>query len=265
MPVRRQFYEKDWDLYFRCKDCWEFKKAECYSKHVRCFMWITNVCKECEKIRHSNYYKNNKEELNTKNRKRYEERKDIYNYNNRKRYAEDIEYRDKILRQNKKRRNNNPEKQVEISKNYYLKNKSEILRKQKDYYNNNKEYILERSRKYWEENKEKFIKASMERKKNNRDLVNKYQKKYREKRWKEQYDAHKKVEKFIKDNWIKISKCPICWEEKRIIAHHPTSPDYSKRNIVVFCCDSCHSSIHRWKIVCPKPIDLLTYKKNEDN
>lgn len=259
MPARRQFYEKDWEFYFKCKDCWEFKKAECYSKHIRCFMWITNVCKECEKIRHSDYYKNNKEEMNIKNRKRYEEKKDIYNYNYRKRYSEDSDYRKSVLQTNKKWRDNNTDKQREMHKTYYENNKAEILEKQKEYYNNNKERILERWRRYREKNKEKYIRKWMEWKKNNRDLVNEYQRKYREKRWKEQRDAHKMVEKFMRDNWIVISECPICWAKKRIVAHHPTSPDYSKWNIVVFCCDSCHSSIHRWKIECPKPIDLLTY------
>lgn len=260
MPARRQFYEKDWELYFKCKDCWEFKKSECYSKHIRCFMWITNVCKECEKIRHSDYYKNNKEELNAKNRKRYEEKKDIYNYNYRKRYSEDLDYRKSVLQTNKKWRDNNPDKLREIHKNYYESNKDEILLKNKEYYENNKEWINKRNREYWNNNREYLIKKSQEWKKNNRELANIAQRKYREKRWKEQREAHKMVEKFVKDNWIVVSECPICWAKKRIVAHHPTSPDYSKWNIVVFCCDSCHSSIHKWKIECPKPIDLLTYK-----
>lgn len=261
MPARRQFYELNWELYFKCKDCWIFKTAECYSKHIRCFMWITNICKECEKKRHSEYYKENKEEVDRKNKERWKIMKDIWNENDRYRYHNIPEYREKVNNRNKKWRKDNEKKFKESTKRYYNENRDKILLKNKEYYEHNKEWINKRNREYWNNNREYLIKKNQEWKKNNRELANIAQRKYRENRWKEQAMAHREVEKFMKDNWIVISECPICWEKKRIIAHHPTSPDYSKWNIVVFCCDRCHSAIHSWKIECPKPIDLLTYQK----
>ena len=75
-------------------------------------------------------------------------------------------------------------------------------------------------------------------------------------RWKEKWyeKIHDFVRKRIKKLWIRPKECPICggvWV--RIIAHHP---DYTKKNLIVFCCDSCHRNIHNWNIKCPKPIEI---------
>jgi hypothetical protein len=52
--------------------------------------------------------------------------------------------------------------------------------------------------------------------------------------------------------------CPICWSIWYIDAHHP---DYTKRNIIVWCCRSCHSLIHRWDYIWNlKTIDLKLLK-----
>lgn len=89
-----------------------------------------------------------------------------------------------------------------------------------------------------------------------RDYVKENKKKYmterRHKMW--YWKIHSKTEKFIRKKWIRPDKCNICWRNKKIIAHHP---DYSKRNEVVFCCDSCHSKIHSWKIIEYNITDIL--------
>lgn len=66
---------------------------------------------------------------------------------------------------------------------------------------------------------------------------------------------HTKTTRLINKLWVRPTVCPICLQHSdRIIAHHP---DYSKRYEIVFCCQICHDKIHRLKIECPKPIDLL--------
>lgn len=72
------------------------------------------------------------------------------------------------------------------------------------------------------------------------------------------YDKiHRSTKKKIDRRWIRPSSCPICWANGvRIIAHHP---DYNDRNLIVFCCDSCHRNIHNGNIECPKPINILDF------
>lgn len=257
MPARREYYEKDWVMYFKCTYCWEFKTVENFSKHKKCFMWITTCCKECEKKKHAEYYLENKEVVNKKNKDRREEKKEIRNKDKRERYANDLEYRSMILWRSKEWRENNKDKVKKHSKEYYENNKEKIAIKWKEYYEKNKEYINMKWKKYYEEHKEQHLKKSLDWKKNNRDKMNKYQQEYRNKRWKEQASAHRNVEKVVKALWIRPTVCPICWKESLIIAHHPTSPDYSQWNIIVWCCNECHIKIHKWIIDCPEPIDLL--------
>lgn len=66
---------------------------------------------------------------------------------------------------------------------------------------------------------------------------------------------HIKADRKIKKLWVRPKACPICWYEWRIIAHHP---DINIWNEVVFCCQICHDKIHKNKIKCPSPLDLLT-------
>lgn len=65
---------------------------------------------------------------------------------------------------------------------------------------------------------------------------------------------HEKADRKIKKLWVRPKTCPICWYEWRIVAHHP---DINIWNEVVFCCQICHDKIHRNKIECPKPLDLI--------
>lgn len=67
---------------------------------------------------------------------------------------------------------------------------------------------------------------------------------------------HLKTEREIAKLWIRPIKCPICWMDNRIIAHHT---DYSKPYEIVFCCQICHDKIHKNKIECPKPINLKSF------
>lgn len=80
-----------------------------------------------------------------------------------------------------------------------------------------------------------------------RDYVKERRKEQHERREKEIWyrKIHLRTLRLIKKLWIRPLICPICKNERRIIAHHP---DYSKRNEVVFCCDECHMKIHSWKI-----------------
>lgn len=80
---------------------------------------------------------------------------------------------------------------------------------------------------------------------------------WRQRRKRKWYNPiHLKAEREIAKLWVRPTKCPICWMDNRIIAHHP---DYSKPYEVVFCCQICHDRIHRNKIECPKPIDLKPF------
>ena len=65
---------------------------------------------------------------------------------------------------------------------------------------------------------------------------------------------HLRAIRLIRKLKIRPTICPICWYEWRIIAHHP---DINVRNEIVFCCQICHDKIHKWKMECPKPIDLI--------
>lgn len=65
---------------------------------------------------------------------------------------------------------------------------------------------------------------------------------------------HERTNRYIRKLWIRPQICPLCWYEWRIVAHHP---DINERNKIVFCCQPCHDKIHRWKIECPTPINLL--------
>lgn len=66
--------------------------------------------------------------------------------------------------------------------------------------------------------------------------------------------SHGRADFKIKQLWIRPKTCPICWYEWRIVAHHPDINIWSE---IVFCCQICHDKIHRNKIECPKPLDLL--------
>ena len=65
-------------------------------------------------------------------------------------------HREKILKQNKERYENNKDIVLEKMKDYYLNNKDIIKENVKEYQENNKEKITERRHKYYENNKEEI-------------------------------------------------------------------------------------------------------------
>lgn len=84
------------------------------------------------------------------------------------------------------------------------------------------------------------------------------------KAWKERrkrrgyWKIHTKTDRKIKNLWIRPNKCPLCWYEGRIIAHHP---NYDKRYEITFCCQICHDKIHRWKIKNYNVVNLLNIEE----
>lgn len=72
--------------------------------------------------------------------------------------------------------------------------------------------------------------------------------------------VHDKVYRAIKKLWNRPKKCPMCWYKWLVVAHHP---DYSKRYEVVFCCNSCHSLIHKWEIQISN--DMIVLLSNNQN
>lgn len=87
---------------------------------------------------------------------------------------------------------------------------------------------------------------------NRRMYIFKRNLKARDEKW--YWWVHSKTERRISKLKLRPNVCPICWYEWRIISHHP---DINIWNEIVFCCQICHDKIHRNKIECPKPLDLL--------
>lgn len=87
---------------------------------------------------------------------------------------------------------------------------------------------------------------------NRRMYIFKKNLKARDEKW--YWWVHSKTEYQISKLKLRPNVCPICWYEWRIIAHHP---DINIWNEIVFCCQICHDKIHRNKIGCPKPLDLI--------
>lgn len=115
-------------------------------------------------------------------------------------------------------------------KGYYAKNKDEINRKSREYHHATPEYQKARNKRY--RNTEKGKKQASESHK--RWRVNNLHKKV----------AHESVSQAIKKgNLIKPSKCQICGDEpNKLSGHHH---DYEKPLDVVWCCQQCHSNIHK--------------------
>lgn len=74
----------------------------------------------------------------------------------------------------------------------------------------------------------------------------------RQRKW--YWPIHTKTDRYIKKLWIHPIKCPICWCEWRIIAHHP---DYKKWYEIVFCCQICHDKIHKGNLSNYTVVNLL--------
>ena len=260
----REIKEINWKLYLCCNHCWEFKEAtpDNRQKNKRWILWFSTRCKKCM----SEYAKNNKEKYRS------------YYYNNRekkleyiKRYTE--EHKEEIIKKRKQYYQDNKEEFAKKNKERYENNREMVLEQQKEYYTKNKEHIQEYKRNYRIKNIDKIKQHYAEnreqraenRKSNEhyKEYMRKYElehkqeildrkKKKRDEMW--YWAMHIKTPRLIKKLWIRPKVCPICWEERRIEAHHPDNNVWYE---IVFCCTQCHQRIHNWWIECPKPINLL--------
>lgn len=258
----------NWVNYLKCNNCWEIKEANSDNrpKNKRWQLGFWTWCKSCM----SEYAKSNKEKYRW------------YYYNNRdkkllyiKKYNE--EHKEEISEQRKKHYQENKEIFAERNKNRYEKNKDIILQNQKEYYKNNKEKRKEYAKQYRANNKD-YIKQhyveNREQRAENRK-TNEHYKEYMKKYEQENKDKilerkknkriemwywamHLKTARTIKKLWIRPKVCPICWEEKRVEAHHPNNDIWYD---IVRACNQCHQRIHNWWIECPKPINLLEQEK----
>lgn len=167
------------------------------------------------------------------------------------------------------------------TKNWYLsKCKECVCKYQREYHIKNKEVQNKRSTEWKKNNPDKVNTYKEKNKERIKDWNSEYHKKsehYKEymkdyemknkdkirdrkkkKRWEMWYWAmHIKTPRLIKKLWIRPKVCPICWEERRVEAHHPDNNIWYE---IVFCCTQCHQRIHNWRMECPKPINLLEIK-----
>ena len=118
--------------------------------------------------------------------------------------------------------------------------------------------IRDRNRYYSDDGKRKLWQKKWYKEYIKRDYVSKKRYDYNKKRNKEMWykNIHLRTYRLIKKLWIRPHICPICNQQKKVVAHHP---DYTKENEIVFCCDECHFKIHSWKIECPTPLTLLPF------
>ena len=142
----------------------------------------------------------------------------------------------------------------DYKKEYYLEHKEQKKIYNKVYQHRNKEHIKIIKKNRIERNRDKIYEQNKMRQ--NTEMYKNMQK---ERRWLYNVDINKrkiqiKTSGYIKRNNLRPSNCPICNSKRRVISHHI---DYTKRNIVVWCCDRCHRLIHSWYLKCPEPIDLL--------
>ena len=111
-----------------CRKCNIEKELSLYPKDKACKDGISNICKECHKMRCKEYNKENKEKIGKRKKEKYENNK--------------ID----ILEKAKDYYLNNKESKNSYSKNYYEKNKESLSKYRKDYYLNNKEIILSKAK-----------------------------------------------------------------------------------------------------------------------
>lgn len=116
----------------------------------------------------------------------------------------------------------------------YGKEKELVNKQYRNYYDNNKTEIIKRIR-----NNEATHTGNM---------------------WFSRWAFHDRAIHFVRRNWLRPSKCSICWREWKTEMHHPSYECYEKWSEVIFCCKLCHRNIHLWRIECPKPINLLECK-----
>lgn len=120
-----------------------------------------------------------------------------------------------------------------------------------------KECDKKHSRNYRLDNFEKVAKQKKKYNEAHREQRRQTKKKFYAKRraeWINIRGIHKKTEKYIKKNKIRVNICSVCGKECNTAFHHI---DYNKWNCWVFVCVLCHNNIHAWHIDCPEPVDLI--------
>ena len=249
---KREVIEEWGKIYFICTRCWEKKEAtsDNFWKYKDWYLWLSASCKNC-------LAKNMRERMANNPDERQKRKEYLMEYHKKNKDKSDKWRKDNkelILKKLKEDRKNNPEKWKARDKKYYINNKEKILERAKLYREKNaehyKRYILEYREAHKEERNEYNKKYSKEYIK--RDYVKERRKRHIEEMWYAM--VHKRTNDLINKLWVRPSICPICWKEAIIVSHHP---DYSKYNEIVWCCNSCHQYIHKWKITEFEIVDLL--------
>jgi hypothetical protein len=111
-----------------CRKCNIEREISLYPKDKACKDGISNICKECHKMRCKEYSKENKEKIGKRKKEKYENNKIDILEKAKEYYLSNKEYRNYY------------------SKNYYEINKESLLKYRKDYYLNNKEIILSKAK-----------------------------------------------------------------------------------------------------------------------
>lgn len=148
---------------------------------------------------------------------------------------------------------------------FYWNHRDEQLNANKEYSIKNRRILSDKARERCRKNKEATNARAREWRRSHKDMIQEktkiYNKRMSEKLWFSLKYFHNKATVYTKNNWLRPSKCSICWQEWMVDMHHPSYESFSKRSEVVFCCHACHSKIHIWEIECPTPINLLELTK----
>ena len=128
---------------------------------------------------------------------------------------------------------------------YHRNNRDKIIKKVKEWGENNKDRVDWYKKKYRESHREK---AS--------ECVKANYKRHSDESWFNWGTFHTRAMQFVRKHRIRPNKCPICWDNKNIVMHHPSYKEYNDWRKVVFCCQWCHKKIHSWQIECPPAILL---------
>ena len=128
---------------------------------------------------------------------------------------------------------------------------------QRKHYDLNRDYKAKQQQDYYWKNKERINNHKRQYRIDNISTYNQKREKINELIWFNRHTFHLRTINYIKKNWLRPTKCSICWDEWVIYSHHPSYAKFDDWSKVVFCCKSCHAQIHSWRIACPKPINLL--------
>lgn len=120
-----------------------------FHKSKNCKYGLNSVCIICEKKYKNNYYKNNKEHINKKNKENYNKNKEDILIKSHEYYKKNKEHiKERVSKYNK----NNNDKIKERQKEYRKNNKNKLDKKHKEWYDENKEYVLEYQKEYRKNN-----------------------------------------------------------------------------------------------------------------